>query len=286
MANRYFNSLPEGQIYLYKNFIAVGKMEGTICDECGAYIRNIVTVVGSVDHIEYELGLTCCEKQGKVGDVKFDDKVGMQVKFWKSRLSKLNKFRKDFDKMISEDSRLNQNGKPDVIQGKFTYDIRKKCALIDFGALYPNGNWRWLHEDFPITKIYDKVKDVFADVWDQIDWMGFDDCASVSTSKDVCEILQTKKWCGWNKWNEVNYPDWDQKSDCRGAIELAIDGSGHRYGPGVSVKLPKWFNPYDYPEGLFDEVVVKMSLEYPALDQTEFIITNDEALKRAEIECV
>ena len=61
---KYFKSLPD-QLYLYKRFDSVKKKEGCECDECGAWLQNIVTVVGSVDHLEYRLGLTCCEKSSK-----------------------------------------------------------------------------------------------------------------------------------------------------------------------------------------------------------------------------
>lgn len=59
-------------------------MEGCECDECGAWLQNIVTVVGSVDHITYHLGLTCCEKASKgMKDISLDDKTAQAVKYWK-----------------------------------------------------------------------------------------------------------------------------------------------------------------------------------------------------------
>ena len=144
---KYFKTLPENQYYCYKDFASVGKQEGCLCDECGTYIQNIVTVVGSVDHIEYHLGLTCCEKQAKIDDgVKFGKDVPLKVKFWKSRLSKLRKFRKEFDNRHKDDTI--------AIQGKFFYNPQEKQAKIDFGFLYGDGNWCWMYEDFPITKIY------------------------------------------------------------------------------------------------------------------------------------
>ena len=89
-----------------------------------------------------------------------------------------------------------------AIQGKFFYNPQEKQAKIDFGFLYGDGNWCWMYEDFPITKIYNKVKETFADVWDQVDWMGMDACAEMETSAEVYKALKegTVKCQDWSTW--------------------------------------------------------------------------------------
>lgn len=268
---KYFKTLPENQYYYYKDFESVGKQEGCLCEECGTYIQNIVTVVGSVDHIEYHLGLTCCEKQAKIDDgVKFGKDVPLKVKFWKSRLSKLRKFRKDFDNCHKDDTI--------AIQGKFFYNPREKQAKIDFGFLYGDGNWRWMYEDFPITKIYNKVKETFADVWDQVDWMGMDACATMETSAEVYKALKegTVKCQDWNAWCETHYPEWDQKNAVSRAIKIGIQSANYAYGKDTPVKLPAWFQPNEYQKSIFDEVVATMAKDSiyreEDLKATEFIV--------------
>lgn len=280
---KYFKTLPENQKYLYKGFASVGKKEGMLCDECGAYIQNIVTVVGSVDHIDYHLGLTCCEKQAKIDNgVDLDDNVTMKVKFWKSRLAKLAKFRKDFDHAHREDTI--------AIQGEFWYNPREKQAKLDFGFLYENGDWYWMHDDFPITKIYNKVKETFADIWDQVDWMGMDECAKMETSAEVYQTISSGKLklSAWNEWCKIHYSEWDQKSDVRRAVESAIQASGYSYGKDKAVKLPQWFDPTDYQQKIFDEIVNDLAdnnnlYRSEDLKVTEFVVTNEEALKRQKL---
>lgn len=270
---KYFRTLPENQYYGYKNFSSVGKQEGCLCDECGTYIQNIVTVVGSVDHIEYRLGLTCCEKQAKIDDgVKFGKDVPLKVKFWKSRISKLRKFRKEFDKKHKDNTI--------AIQGRFFYDSRERQAKIDFGFLYEDGNWWWMHEDFPITKIYNKVKETFADIWDQVDWMGMDACATMETSAEVYKAMKdgTVKCYDWSEWCKTHYPEWDQRNSVRRAIERGIQSVNYAYGKDHSVKLPAWFQPNEYQKSIFDEIINGLGSD-PAsiyslddLKATEFIV--------------
>ena len=271
---KYFRTLPENQKYLYKSFASVTKNEGVCCDECGTFIQNIVTVVGSVDHISYNLGLTCCEKQAKIdGGLDLDDKVAVQVKFWKSRINKLKKFRKDFDKANREDTV--------AILGKFMYDRYKKIAKVDFGFLYKQGEWYWMHSNFPITKIFNKVKDTFSDIWDKVDWMGMDECAKMETSAEVYNAItsQVVKCYDFDYWTKTKYPEWEQKNTIRWTLECAVRDAGYQYGPGKRIKLMPSFNPYEYPEGLFDEIAKGIKwVEHPAFEQSEFIVTNAAAL--------
>lgn len=265
---KYFRNLPD-QKYLYKGFAAVGAKEGTTCDECGAYIQNIVTVVGSVDHQTYNLGLTCCEKSSKgLKNIDFDDKVAIRVKYWKGRLSKLARFRKAFDK-----SNNPENSKVVAIQGTFAYNPRQKCTVLDFGFLYEGGDWYWMHEDYVITGLFNKVKETFADVWDQIDWMGMDACAKMETSQEIYKALTTGtvKGADWNKWCEEKYPEWDRQNVVKRAIETAVRESYYHFGPGVNLKLPKWFDATKY-EDIFDDILKSITwIQQPEISQTTFV---------------
>lgn len=275
---KYFRTLPEGQKYYFKSFTTYPSKQGTTCDECGAYIVNVVTVVGSVDKISYNLGSTCCEKAAKgLKDIDLDDEVAVRVKFWKGRLAKLTRFRKSFDKAHKENTI--------AIQGQFFYNSREKQAKMDFGFLYEDGSWWWMHEDFPITKIYNKVKEEFADIWDQVDWMGMDACAKMETSAEVYQAMKdgTVKATDWNNWNDKHYVEWSQKNEIKWYLENAYRRN-YQYGPGVKIVMDKDFDPFKYPEGMFDEVVANLGgVKHPEFEQSEFVVTNKEALKRYEM---
>lgn len=259
---KYFRSLPD-QVYLYKRFDSVGKKEGCECDECGAWLQNIVTVVGSVDHLEYHLGLTCCEKSSKgMKDVKLDDKTTQYVKYWKKRLSQLKKFRKDFDKARAF-------GKVISIGGSFDYNVQRKQAQLDFYFLYEDGDWLYMHQDFPITGFYNKVKETFEDVWDSIDWGPYKECADAETSKEVWDLLHKGNiQFDWDKYTRENFPEWDRKCTVRAAIRQSIDYN-IGWGEGKTVKLPIWFNKEEYND-IFDEVL-KSYQRYQDLDKTNFV---------------
>ena len=247
---KYFKSLPD-QIYLYKRFDSVGKMEGCECDECGAWLQNIVTVVGSVDHLDYHLGLTCCEKASKgMKNISLDDKTAQYVKYWKKRLNQLKNFRKKFNNSFNDPNTI-------ATLGEFHYNSQKKTCSVDFTFLENNGNWWCMHENFCISGFYDRVKEEFKDVWDKIDWAGYKPCADAKDSKEVWNWLHDKVneayFMDFNKRTERDYPEWDRKSTVRLAIRQSIDyGTG--WGEGVSVKLPRWFDAHVY-EDIFEEVL-------------------------------
>lgn len=262
---KYFRSLPD-QLYLYKRFDSVGKKEGCECDECGAWLQNIVTVVGSVDHLEYHLGLTCCEKSSKgMKNINLDDKTTQYVKYWKKRLNQLKNFRKDFDKKMAY-------GKVIAILGSFYYNVQKKTTSIDFTFLYEGGDWWRMNSDVSITGYYNKVKETFADVWDIVDWKGYEDCAAATTSKEVWDILHDNsrnvRLRDFNKRTEEDYPEWNRCCTVRAAIRQSFDYNTG-WGEGKTIKLPVWFNKDEYDD-IFDKVLANYN-GYQNLDKTTFI---------------
>lgn len=267
---KYFRTLPD-QLYLYKRFDSVGKMDGCECDECGAWLQNIVTVVGSVDHKDYHLGLTCCEKSSKgMKDVRLDDKTTQYVKYWKKRLNQLKKYRKEFD----------QKNTKDVvgILGEFYYNAQKKTTSLNFIFLYDGGNWWQMGNTLTISGYYKTVKETFKDVWDKIDWAFYQDCADAKDSGEVWGILHDKSretvYLNFDKRTERDYPEWDRECTVHNAIRQSFDYNTG-WGEGKTIKLPIWFNKEEY-EDIFDKVLNAYE-GYQDLNKTIFINAYDPA---------
>ena len=262
---KYFKSLPD-QLYIYKRFDSVGKMEGCECDECSAWLQNIVTVVGSVDHITYHLGLTCCEKASKgMKDISLDDKTAQAVKYWKKRINRLKAFHKKFLSFYNNSNNI-------AVLGDFHYNAQKRTCSVDFTFLEDNGDWWCMHENFCISGFYNRVKEEFKDVWDRIDWAWYKPCADANDSKEVWEWLHNKSnessFMDLNKRTETYYPEWSRKSDVRCAIRQSFDYNTG-WGEGKTVKLPRWFNKDEY-EDIFDEVLNTYG-GYKDLEKTNFV---------------
>lgn len=261
---KYFRELPD-QIYLYKRFDSVDKMHGCSCDECGAWLQNIVTVTGSVDHIDYHLGLTCCEKASKgMKNISLDDKTAQRVKYWKKRLNQLKNFRKKFDSNYND---------PDLVAvlGEFHYNSSQKTCSMDFTFLNKWGQWWCTHENFCISGFYSKVKEEFKDVWDKIDWAWYKPCADAEDSKEVWEFLHDKAnvnlFLSFDARTRRDYPEWSRESDVRIAIRQSFDYSSG-WGEGVSVNLPRWFDARAYAD-IFDDVLAHYGT-YQNLEKTTF----------------
>lgn len=129
-----------------------------------------------------------------------------------------------------------------------------------------------MNNDVSITGYYNKVKETFADVWDKIDWKGYEDCAAATSSKEVWDILHDNshntRLRNFSKRTEEDYPEWDRYCTVRNVIHQSLDYSTG-WGEGKTVKLPRWFNKDEY-EDIFDKVLNTYS-GYKDIEKTNFV---------------